>query len=439
MPDSPVKYRAIPLSEGEADHHTRQAEAQTKWTYFLLGCAILLPWNALINATSFFLSRMAGSGFYPTFSSYMSTAYYDTYNFMLLQSSPSRRIFVTIIVMILLVTSLCFSTFIRGTPLSFLSFALFSAATLAAASGYQCTAVYAGAALLGAPYLQTVISGQAAVAVAVSVVQVVSTLISLWGSSPEPGSMKVTMANAGDDQAEEIAARIFFGVSTIFLCIILAAYAWLTRQPFYKSVISTLEPHYETGDIDERTGLVEDDRRNSPTDKNVTFMFSIAYVFAAVYPAITVRVRSVNLGIHPMLFTAIHFLVFNVGDLVGRYACSFPRLIVWSAKKILVMSLLRTLFVPLFLLCNVQQSTTTIPISPIISSDTLFMAILLAMGYTNGYVSSIALLAVSSLEHNPRLNGRREDVDVAATLGGSFVIVGLASGALSSFGVQSMI
>ncbi|KAF8450333.1 nucleoside transporter-domain-containing protein [Boletus edulis BED1] len=436
------------------------AEAQTKWTYFLLGCAILLPWNALINATSFFLSRMAGSGFYPTFSSYMSTAYtlanlvFQSYSTITSkQSSPSRRIFVTIIVMILLVTSLCFSTFIRGTPLGFFSFALFSAATLAAASGYQCTAVYAGAALLGAPYLQTVISGQAAVAVAVSVVQVVSTLISLWGSSPEPGSMKVTMANAGDDQAEEIAARIFFGVSTIFLCIILAAYAWLTRRPFYKSVISTLEPHYETGDIDERTGLVEDDRRNSPTTKsssnvyrvfkqNVTFMFSIAYVFAvtlAVYPAITVRVRSVNLGIHPMLFTAIHFLVFNVGDLVGRYACSFPRLIVWSAKKILVMSLLRTLFVPLFLLCNVQQSTTTIPISPIISSDTLFMVILLAMGYTNGYVSSIALLAVSSLEHNPRLNGRREDVDVAATLGGSFVIVGLASGALSSFGVQSMI
>lgn len=67
------------------------------------------------------------------------------------------------------------------------------------------------------------------------------------------------------------------------------------------------------------------------------------------------------------------------------------------------------------------------------------MIILLAMGYTNGYVSTIALLAVSSVEHNPRLNGHRDDVDVAATLGGSFVIVGLAVGALSSFGVQAMI
>ena len=61
------------------------------------------------------------------------------------------------------------------------------------------------------------------------------------------------------------------------------------------------------------------------------------------------------------------------------------------------------------------------------------------MGYTTGYLSTAALLAVSSLEHNPRLKGRREDVDVAATLGGSCMILGLAFGALSSFGVQVMI
>ena len=67
------------------------------------------------------------------------------------------------------------------------------------------------------------------------------------------------------------------------------------------------------------------------------------------------------------------------------------------------------------------------------------MTIMLIMGYTTGYVATLAVLAVSSLEHNPRLKGRREDVDVAATLGGSFIILGLAFGALSSFGIQAMI
>jgi equilibrative nucleoside transporter 1/2/3 len=372
--------------------------------------------------------------------------------------------------MILLVTSLCLSTFIRGTPSGFFSFALFSAASAAVTSGYLCTSIYAGASLLGASFLQTVISGQAAVAVGVSAVQVAGSMISLWGSSPEPVSMEVARADARDDQAEAKAARIFLGVSAILLGITLVAYTWLTRQPFYKSVIGALKPQHEVEDADERTGLVAGDRRNPPTEpsshvyqvfrQNLIFMFSIAYVFAvtlvsayfitfnyspdrvfnqAVYPAITVRVRSINPGIHPLLFSSVHFLVFNIGDLVGRYSCSFPRLVVWSARKILAMSLLRTLFIPLILLCNVLRPATTIPVSPIIGSDILFMVIMLAMGYTNGFVSSLALLAVSSLEHNPRLNGRREHVDVAATLGGSFVNAGLAFGALSSFGVQAMI
>ena len=158
----------------------------------------------------------------------------------------------------------------------------------------------------------------------------------------------------------------------------------------------------------------------------------------AVYPAITARVQSVNVGIHPLLFTAVHFLVMNIGGLLGQSSCSFPRLVVWSGKKILAMSLLRTLFIPLILLCNVDRRATT-PVPLIIRSDILFMIVVLIMGYTNGYVLALALLAVSSVEHNPRLKGRREEVDVAATLGGSCMIFGLASGALFSFCVQAMI
>ena len=107
MSDSSAKYRAIPSSEahhsdahqagvgGDEPHSVSEripAAAQTKWTYFLLGCAILLPFNgnslqqtihpvyahiysALFNATSFFLSRLADSQFYPTFSSYLSSVY----------------------------------------------------------------------------------------------------------------------------------------------------------------------------------------------------------------------------------------------------------------------------------------------------------------------------------------------------------------------------
>jgi equilibrative nucleoside transporter 1/2/3 len=110
MTDSPGQYRAIPSSSEDQAYHSDVheaegcgdelystterilVEARTKWTYFLLGCTILLPWNgdslrqtshlvcahvhsALLNATSFFLSRLAGSTLYPTFSSYLFSVF----------------------------------------------------------------------------------------------------------------------------------------------------------------------------------------------------------------------------------------------------------------------------------------------------------------------------------------------------------------------------
>ena len=186
----------------------------------------------------------------------------------------------------LFIVSLCLSTFVRGTPWAFFSFALFDALSLAAASSYMGAAVYARAALLGPPFLQSVLSGQAAIGVAISAVQVVSAAMSV------PTTLVVTLvADESDYLAHGMTARIFFGISTVFLITTLAAYAWLMKQAFYKSVTGAAKQQGAVQDIDELTGLVSsDDRRNivaeasSPVygilKRNWVFMFSIAYVFA---------------------------------------------------------------------------------------------------------------------------------------------------------------
>ena len=159
---------------------------------------------------------------------------------------------------------------------------------MAVAVSYLSTATYAGAALLGTSSLQIVFSGQAAMGVIVSTVQVASSVIALWGLSPKSISIEV-MTGGRDDHAEEIAARIFFGVSAIFLCITLIASIWSTRQSFCDSTTSSLERH-RVRDVDELTHLLAHDRGNPPKEpnshvyqvlrKNLIFMFSIAYVFA---------------------------------------------------------------------------------------------------------------------------------------------------------------
>jgi equilibrative nucleoside transporter 1/2/3 len=105
--------------------------------------------------------------------------------------------------------------------------------------------------------------------------------------------------------------------------------------------------------------------------------------------------------------------------------------VIWSQHKVLIISLARVIFIPLFMMCNIAGS-----VNPIISSDWLFMLILLACGLSCGYVSTMCIMSAASLEHNPRLKGKKEDVDVAATVASFFLVGGLAVGALMSFAVR---
>jgi solute carrier family 29 (equilibrative nucleoside transporter), member 1/2/3 len=159
----------------------------------------------------------------------------------------------------------------------------------------------------------------------------------------------------------------------------------------------------------------------------------------SVFPPITTSVTSTNPNVHPLLFSAYHFLVFNIGDFGGRTICAHPSVAIWSAKRLLMLSLGRTFFIPLFLMCNIQRSPLLPPTLPIINSDIAFMLILLAFAFSNGYVSTLCMMSAPSLEHNPGLKGRREDVDVAATVASFCLVGGLAIGSMGSFAVRAAV
>lgn len=159
----------------------------------------------------------------------------------------------------------------------------------------------------------------------------------------------------------------------------------------------------------------------------------------SVFPTITISIAPTNPAIHPLFFSSLHFLVFNIGDWFGRYLCSFPQLLVWCARKLLVFSLARTLFIPLFLACNLHRDASSPSTPPIINSDVLFMLLLFAFGLSNGYVSSLCLMAAPSLEHNPRLKGRKEDVDLAAPIASFCIVGGLVLGSILSFTVRAIV
>jgi equilibrative nucleoside transporter 1/2/3 len=90
-------------------------------------------------------------------------------------------------------------------------------------------------------------------------------------------------------------------------------------------------------------------------------------------------------------------------------------------------------------MCNVERPSTSPTSPPLINSDILFMLILLAFGLSNGYVNSMCMMSAPSLEHNPRLNGKREDVDIAATVASFCLVGGLAVGSVASFAVRGAV
>ncbi|EMD40447.1 hypothetical protein CERSUDRAFT_148466 [Gelatoporia subvermispora B] len=476
IPQAPVASNAVltrtsldvPLSDEETELvenitssvEISQDETRIRVIHFILGCAVLLPWNALITATPYFMSRLAGSSIQSSFSSYLSTTF-TAANLGFLahatatskQASNTRRVLFSISWLTLLSFLLTLSTYIHAPAALFSAFVLLNGIAQAAAGSYLQTAVVAIASLFGPRTMQAVMSGQAAVGVAVSAVQVISAATSLNGPAP---SMSPAIEARDASEPEETSAFIFFALSTLFLLVAAGAYCMLVRLPMYKYVVersqmagghtpgmpgqlddaeTDFEPH-QRARHDGKSDMVRLAKLNLPYNVAVACVFAITL---SVFPPLTVSVRPTNPATHPLLFSVVHFLIFNVGDFLGRYLCSFPRLLVWSARRLLTLSLARTLFVPLFLMCNIQWGASSLPTNPIISSDVLFMTILLAFGLSNGYVSSMCMMSAPSLTHNPRLKGHAQDVDIAATVASFCLVGGLALGSLASFAVRAAV
>ncbi|KAJ7283448.1 nucleoside transporter-domain-containing protein [Mycena rebaudengoi] len=422
IPQAPVAANPVVLSDLyleesqddgglDPDTPTVVVDSRVRGILFILGCAVLLPWNVMITATPF-LPGSTRQLILPLVVRLISLL-------RVYASSPSRRVLTTTLSLSFLTFLLIVSTFFHTSPGLFFAFVLFDGVSQAALGAYLTTAVIVIASLFGSTAVQALMSGQAAVAVAVSGVQVFSAVTSVWGQSPETISAYVS-----NGEPEENAAFIFFSLSAAIFVVSAAAYSWLVTMPAYKTVAGSLEQKkIVDGSPDELRGLVSAGRSESSNEKgqiwrvakaNVMYEVAVCYVFVvtlAVFPAITTSILPTNPNTHPLLFSAIHFLTFNVGDFLGRYACSFPRLLIWSASRLLILSASRTLFVPLFLMCNLRgPSVAGVPSSPIISFRPHFL-----------------------------LRGRRKDVDLAATVANFCLVGGLVLGSICSFAVRAAV
>ena len=87
------------------------------------------------------------------------------------------------------------------------------------------------------------------------------------------------------------------------------------------------------------------------------------------------------------------FLLFNVGDLVGRSIANilkFPNRTKRGKLIVLILSLLRAIFIPLYIFCNASPENRTLPV--IFSSDADFILITTIFALSNGYLGNLCML-----------------------------------------------
>lgn len=163
--------------------------------------------------------------------------------------------------------------------------------------------------------------------------------------------------------------------------------------------------------------------------------------------------------------------MFNIADWIGRTICSYPMFQIWSRKRLMGLSVFRVIFIILFLACNVNMDSPAPPIpshntstslsllrkrqpqAPLVNSDFVFLVLLALFGASNGWLTSLIMMAAPSLEHNKRM--RKEWVDTAA-VGASFryaifgclftslltgfsLAAGLVFGSIANFAIRGMV
>lgn len=213
--------------------------------------------SVMITATPYFLSRVDPK-LSPTMASYISIVFtVSNFVFLAQATATSRQVCISVLnewlvltciqtsnrtrtrwtltVLSALVFILFLTTYINFSPFMFAFIVLATSALQAVAGSYLQTAVIAAAALFGPIAMQSLMSGQAAVGVALSAVQ----LISAYGSVHIPSATSDDIMLQDDSSAR--AARAFFGLSTLFLIGAIAIHTWLVRLPDYVAISDQLD------------------------------------------------------------------------------------------------------------------------------------------------------------------------------------------------------
>jgi equilibrative nucleoside transporter 1/2/3 len=242
-----------------------------------------------------------------------------------------------------------------------------------------------------------------------------------------------------EDETSDRSALMYFLTALIVTVAALAGHVILAQQPFYLH-------HMKQQDKTDNDNDNDHDPVDRPrplrrlAEKSSCLLFTVAFVFVVtlmIFPSITSMIKSIHRQpsasriFDDDIFVAMHFLLFNIGDWLGRILPLY--ISTFNPSVLLVLASLRVLFVPLFLVCNVVATERNMPV--LIRSDGAYFVLLGLFSMTSGWVCSLTMMAAPQ---QPFLRSSTEKSLVGSLMSFSLV-VGLAIGGSLSFWTRSMV
>lgn len=411
-------------------------------TFTIIGVALLWPWNCFLSASAYYGERFLHSPalmkIYLSTMMSVSTIASTSYNYYLSQKQTgvdykqriNTGLAITIGVFVVMAFSCVMDLFIRMQDYVFffglMGMVLVSAmATCLAQNGTMATVN-----VMGQIYTNAVMVGQAIAGILPSIALIISILVvgeKGHGRNPLP-----------DDQYVDKNYGLFVYYITASLVSIasIALLALIGRQKS-ESMYRALNDL-----VSAEEGTTEDDSDVHVQKTHVPFsvlwsklkmiVLTIFLTFAVtlLFPVFASIVESVHKDSHFFLlkkniYIPFIYLAWNLGDLLSRILCgaSKSRVLIRNPRTLIIYSVARLAFIPLFLTCNIHPRGK----APLISSDLWYITLQFLFGFSNGQLITSCFMVVG--DHCDT----SEEKEAAGGFTSVFLSVGLAVGSVLSY------
>ncbi|XP_029010222.1 equilibrative nucleoside transporter 1-like isoform X1 [Betta splendens] len=415
--------------------------------FFLLGLGTLLPWNFFMTGTMYFTSRLKEQSSISSSANHTETAN-EPQSFL----EAKFNNVMTLCAMMPLLICTCLNSFLHTLipqrlrvmgslfiimsvfivttvlvkvplePLPFFSITMVKIVIINSFGAVLQGSLFGMAGLLPASYTTPIMSGQ--------------------GLAGTFAAFAMICAIASGSELHDAALGYFITACfVIFLSII--AYIVLPKLEFFQFYQN--RNMKQKLDLENSITLTNQVNKQRTTDANISMVeifkkiwvlaVSVCFTFTvtiSTFPAITADTKSTiaDGGSWDFYFIPVScFLLFNLCDWTGR---SLTAICMWPQKDsvLLPISIVsRLVFIPLFMLCNVQPR---VQLPVFFHHDGFFIAFMLCFAFTNGYLASLCMC------YGPK-NVLPHEAETAGTIMSFFLCLGLGSGAALSFPFRALV